>query len=313
MRCPPLGVILFSRNIDNPRQVTDLVADFRICVGRPEAPVLIDQEGGRVARLRPPHWRHPPPAAAFAALQARDPAAARRAARLNARLIAEELRALGITVNCAPVLDLLEPGASDVIGDRAFGSAPRSVASLARAVIRGLRAGGIVPVLKHVPGHGRAAVDSHHALPVVEASREEILRRDAAPFTALAGEGAWAMTAHILYRSLDPDRPATLSPLVLRFVRRAIGLGGPLISDDLAMKALSGDPARLVAAAIAAGCDAVLDCSGDFARTEALLAAAPPLAPSAARRFAEAAQRSPPPARRFDSAAAEAALARLMA
>ncbi|MDW8443954.1 MAG: glycoside hydrolase family 3 N-terminal domain-containing protein [Acetobacteraceae bacterium] len=178
-RLPPFGAILFARNLVAPAQVAALVAAFRAAVGRADAPVLIDQEGGRVARLRPPHWRHPPPAARFGALYARDARAARRAAYLNARLIAEDLRSLGLTVCCAPVLDLPAEGADPVIGDRAFASDPRIVASLGRAVIRGLQAGGVIPVMKHIPGHGRARVDSHLALPVVETSAEELLAHDA--------------------------------------------------------------------------------------------------------------------------------------
>ncbi len=274
--------------------------------------MLIDQEGGRVVRLRPPHWRHPPPAARFGALYARDPLAARRASFLNARLIAEDLRALGVTVCCAPVLDLPAEGADPVIGDRAFAADPRIVSSLGRAMIRGLKAGGVIPVMKHIPGHGRARVDSHLALPVVDATAEEILAHDARPFAALAREGGWAMTAHILYTAWDDRLPATLSSRVLRVIRRRLGFRGPLVSDDLAMKALRGEPGEIARAAISAGCDAVLECSGDLARTEAVLAATPPVSRASAARFAASARRAMP-SPRFSRARAEAVLAALIA
>lgn len=308
---PPFGAILFARNIVEPAQLSDLVEAFRGAVGRPDAPVLVDQEGGRVARLRPPHWRHPPAAAVFGALFARDPVAARRAAFLNARLIADDLARLGITVCCAPVLDVPEPGADPVIGDRAFAADPHVICSLGRAVIRGLQAGGVVPVMKHAPGHGRARLDSHQALPVVEASAEELLARDGRPFAALAREETWAMTAHILYTAFHDTRPATLSPRALRFLRHRLGLRGPIVSDDLAMKALGGAPGDLARAAIVAGCDAVLECSADLARTAAVLAASPTLSRASHARFAAAARRAVPSAR-FHRARAEAALARLL-
>lgn len=309
----PLGLILFARNIATPAQVFDLTAAFRRAVGREDAPVLIDQEGGRVARLRAPHWRHPPPASAFVALAARSPALARRAALLNARLMADDLASLGIDVDCAPVLDLPVPGAHDVIGDRAHGTTPRLAASLGRAVARGLLAGGVIPVMKHIPGHGRALADSHHALPVVEASLRELAARDARPFAALATTCPWAMTAHVVYTALDAARPATLSPAVLRYIRREIGFAGVIVSDDLAMKALSGDPGALAAAAIAAGCDIALECPGDLARTEAVLRAVPALAPAALRRL-KAARRAAAEAfvPRFDPARAAATLASLL-
>ena len=311
-RLRPLGLIVFSRNIDTPAQVFDLTASFRRAVGREDAPVLIDQEGGRVARLKAPHWRHPPAAAVFARLAATNPAAGRRAAYLNARLMADDLADLGIDVDCAPVLDLPIPGAHDVIGDRAHGDTPLMAASLGRAVARGLLAGGVIPVMKHIPGHGRAASDSHHELPVVEASVPEFTARDAKPFAALADTCPWAMTAHIVYRALDPDRPATLSPKVVRYLRREIGFGGVLVTDDLAMKALSGGPGPLAREAIAAGCDLVLECPGDLARTEAVLKAVPGLAGAAARRVKAGARMASGARKRFDRAKAEAALAALL-
>ena len=288
-RLRPLGAIVFARNIHDRRQLADLAMEFRRSVGRDDAPILIDQEGGRVARLRPPHWRHPPAASVFAALYARDPAAARRAAQLNARLIAEDLAEAGISVDCAPVLDMPVPGSHAVIGDRAHGDDHRIASALGRAVIRGLQGGGVVPVLKHLPGHGRARADSHATLPVVDAPVNQLLVRDARPFAALARERAWGMTAHILFTALDPAHPATISPAVIGFIRYRVGFRGFLVTDDLAMKALDGPPGRLARAAIAAGCDAVLECSGDPARTEEVLAEAPAVAREAAARLEEAA------------------------
>ncbi|WP_204251276.1 beta-N-acetylhexosaminidase [Elioraea rosea] len=311
-RLRPLGLIVFARNIDTPAQVFDLTAAFRRAIGREDAPVLIDQEGGRVARLKAPHWRHPPAASVFSRLAATDPAAARRAAFLNARLMADDLADLGIDVDCAPVLDLPVPGAHDVIGDRAHGDTPRMAASLGRAVARGLLAGGVLPVMKHIPGHGRATADSHHALPVVEASLAELRARDARPFAALAETCPWAMTAHIVYRALDPDRPATLSPKVVRFIRREIGFGGVLVTDDLAMKALAGEPGRRAKEAIEAGCDLVLECPGELARTEAVLKAVPELSGTAARRVRAGAKLGAASRTRFERARAEAALAALL-
>jgi beta-N-acetylhexosaminidase len=288
-RTRPLGAIVFARNIDNPRQLADLSVEFRLAIGRHDAPILIDQEGGRVARLRPPHWRHPPPAAVFADLYRRDPAIARRAAHLNARLIAEDLMEAGITVDCCPVLDLPAPGSHAVIGDRAHGDDHRIATALGRAVIRGLQGGGVVPVMKHLPGHGRATADSHATLPVVDAPTDQLLAHDARPFASLAREHVWGMTAHILFTALDPERPATISPAVIGFIRRRVGFRGFLVTDDLAMKALNGPPGALARAAIAAGCDAVLDCAGDPARTEEVLAETPALARDAARRLDQSA------------------------
>lgn len=309
---PPLGLILFARNIDTPAQVFDLTAAFRRAVGREDAPVLIDQEGGRVARLRAPHWRHPPAAAVFVRRAATDPVAARRAAFLNARLMADDLTAIGINVDCAPVLDLPVPGAHDVIGDRAHGDTPRMAASLGRAVARGLLAGGVVPVMKHIPGHGRATADTHHALPTVDATLAQLLARDGRPFAALAEMCPWAMTAHIVYTALDAERPATLSPAAIRFIRRRIGFSGVIVSDDLAMKALAGEPGVLAAEAIAAGCDVVLECPGEIARTEAVLRATPPVTPAAARRLKAGAKAAKAASRRLDRPRAEAALAALI-
>lgn len=282
----PLGFILFARNVATPDQVRELVASLRDSVGRPEAPVLIDQEGGRVARLKPPHWRAAPPAAKIAALADRDVDAACEAAWLNARLIGTELRSLGIDVDCAPVADVPVPGSHDVIGDRAYGTDAGRVATIARAAALGFIDAGIVPVIKHMPGHGRARADSHLELPVVDTPREVLEKTDFMPFRALA-DMPWAMTAHVLYTALDPDRPATTSPTIIRDVIRGhIGFDGVLVSDDLSMKALGGSFAERTAAAIAAGCDVALHCNGDFAEMEQVVAAAPPLTEAARERIA---------------------------
>jgi beta-N-acetylhexosaminidase len=288
----PGGFILFRRNCRSPEQVRDLVASLRDCVRRASAPVLIDQEGGRVARLRPPYWRRYPSAAAIAALP--DPLAG-QAARLGARLIANDLQPLGITVACLPVLDLPVPEADPVIGDRAYGSDPDRVIRLGRAVCDGLLAGGVLPVLKHIPGHGRARVDSHDALPVVETRHEALSKTDFAPFCALAAM-PWAMTAHIIYMAIDPTAPATLSPRIIReTIRGEIGFDGVLVSDDLSMRALGGDIGERARQALAAGCDLALHCNGALDEMAEIAAAVRPLTTAAAARLAraEAMRRSP--------------------
>jgi len=277
----PLGFILFQRNCDNPEQVRALVAALRDSVGSADAPVLIDQEGGRVARLRPPHWQEYPAAAILAAA-----AAPREAVSLTARLIAADLAALGITVDCAPVLDLAFAGADPVIGDRAYGAAPTTVTELGRAACEGLLAGGVLPIIKHIPGHGRATVDSHKALPTVMATGRELAETDFAPFRALY-DMPWAMTAHIVYRALDPDHPATLSRrLIGETIRASIGFDGVLISDDLSMAALPGTLAERAKGALEAGCDVVLHCNGDPVEMTAIAGSIGPLAPAAHRRLA---------------------------
>jgi len=277
---PPLGVILFARNIGRPAQLRTLTADIRDILGE-ATPILVDQEGGRVARLRAPDWPNFPTAASFEGR----PAAA---AHANAALIGLECRAMGLDVVCAPVLDLRLPEAHGVIGDRAFSAEPSEVTRLGREYLRGLQAAGCVPVIKHIPGHGRALADSHLELPRVNATREE-MAQDCLPFAALASLGAWAMTAHILYDAMDAELPATLSPKVIsRVIRGAIGFGGFLISDDLAMKALSGRPAALAQASLAAGCDAVLHCTGEIDETAALLGTCPWLTDAAWHRLEEA-------------------------
>jgi beta-N-acetylhexosaminidase len=278
----PVGFILFRRNCSSPDQVRDLVDSLRVCVGRDDAPVLIDQEGGRVARLRPPHWRIYPSAARLASLP--DPLA-ETAARLGARLIADDLAQLGITVDCLPVLDLPISGADPVIGDRAYGSDPERVARLAGAVCAGLLDGAVLPVVKHTPGHGRANVDSHHACPLVGTSCEELARTDFAPFRALA-RMPWAMTAHIVYAAVDPAVPATLSPAVIaEIIRGDIGFDGVLVSDDLSMRALGGRLGERTRRALAAGCDLALHCNGDPGEMEEVVATAGPISPLTAARL----------------------------
>jgi beta-N-acetylhexosaminidase len=298
----PLGLILFARNCSEPAQVADLAAEFRAIVGRTEAPVLIDQEGGRVARLGPPHWRKPPPAARLAALYAADADAGLEAAALNARLIAHELASLGIDVDCTPVLDVPVIGAHDIIGDRAYGHVPKPVIALAHRVCDGLMQGGVAPVIKHIPGHGRARADSHVELPVVEATYEELSTADFVPFRTLAGM-PWAMTAHVVYTALDRERPATLSPDVIeKTIRRDIGFAGALMSDDLGMSALRGDFAGRARDSLAAGCDVVLHCSGRLDEMRAVAAGLRLMTPAARERVVAAAV--PPAADRFDPAAA---------
>ncbi len=284
----PLGLILFARNVDNPEQVRALIADFRGIVENEFAPVLIDQEGGRVARLKPPHWPKFPPGAVFGDLLVQDRLRGTEAAYLNARWIGAELAALGIDVDCAPVADLPVEGAHDVIGDRAYGHTAAAVVAIGQAVMRGLRDAGVLPVIKHVPGHGRARADSHLDLPVVDTDIQTMAQSDFLPFRAL-NNAPWAMTAHIVYSAIDPGLPATMSARVIeRIIRGHIGFENVLISDDLTMKALKGTPAQTGKAALEAGCDLVLHCSGELAEMQALLAAAPAMTARAAGRIAQA-------------------------
>ncbi len=303
----PWGFILFGRNVATPDQVRTLVADLRACVGRPEAPVLIDQEGGRVARLGPPHWPRFPAGRAYGDLDRIAPGEGVRLASLGGRLIAHELAALGVNVDCAPVLDTPSPGAHDIIGDRAYADAPAAVAELGRAFAQGLLAGGVLPVVKHIPGHGRAAADSHLELPVVAAGLADLAARDFAPFKALA-DLPMAMTAHVVYAAVDPLEPATTSRAVIdTVIRGTIGFDGLLISDDLSMRALGGDFAARARRALDAGCDIVLHCNGAMDEMTAVVAGARPLAGRAARRAAAALARLAPPAP-FDAAAGRARL-----
>jgi beta-N-acetylhexosaminidase len=284
----PWGLILFKRNILTPQQVASLTARFREILGRAAAPVLVDQEGGRVQRLAPPHWRKYPAGAAFEQMAGATDSQRERLAYLGARLIAEDLRALGVTVDCLPVLDVPVEGGHNVIGDRAYSRDPDTVASLGGAAARGLMAGGVLPVMKHIPGHGRAGADSHLELPVVAASRAELEASDFAPFRACAGLPA-AMTAHVVYTALDPDRPATTSPVVIRdIVRGLIGFDGLLMSDDLSMKALTGTFREKAEALTAAGVDMALHCNGDLSEAGGVAEGTPMLAGDALRR-AEAA------------------------
>ena len=258
----PWGFILFARNIGEPEQIRDLVAAMRDSVGRARAPVFIDQEGGRVQRLRPPLAPNYPAAAEISALFRSDREAGLRAAWLLARLHAFDLLQLGITANCLPVLDVPVEGASDVIGARAYGTDPETVALLGNASAEGLLSGGVLPVMKHVPGHGRALADTHFELPTVHASLEELREHDFAPFKALSHLPI-AMTAHVVYSAIDPENPATTSARVIEeIVRGEIGFDGLLVSDDTSMKALSGDFPSKAASILAAGCDLVLHCNG---------------------------------------------------
>ncbi len=255
----PAGYILFGRNIANREQLRRLTDDLRNLDGRTNLPILIDQEGGRVARMKAPEWPDFPSGAAFDALYERAPASAIEAARLNAMALAVMLAEVGITVDCLPLLDVRQPGASDVIGDRALGSEPMRVAALGRAILSGLQAGGVVGVVKHIPGHGRALLDTHEALPTVTASDHD-LQSDLAPFAALR-DAAMAMTCHVIFDAWDRERPATLSPTVIDgIIRQRVGFHGLLMTDDLDMKALSGDVPSRAADAIAAGCDIALNC-----------------------------------------------------
>jgi beta-N-acetylhexosaminidase len=306
-RTQPCGVILFARNVCDPDQVRRLTDAARSAVGS-DILVLIDQEGGRVQRLRPPHWRVLPPAAAFGRLYASDPRQACAAARLTARLAAAELGACGIDTNCAPVLDVPVAGSHDIIGDRAFGSDPRVVCALGRAVAEGYLDGGVLPVIKHIPGHGRATKDSHLDLPVVSASRAELESSDFATFRDLADLPA-AMTAHVVFEAVDGSLPASISARVTaEIIRGHIGFDGLLMSDDLGMRALSGSVGERAAAVIAAGSDIALLCSGDLAETQAVAAAVPTLEGRALARY-QRARAALGQQRPFDVAEAEAARA----
>ena len=283
-RVKPWGFILFKRNVETPDQVRTLTAALRDTVGRADAPVLIDQEGGRVQRLGPPHWGRYPPGRAYGDLAGNDPLVRREITRLGARLMAHDLGALGINVDCVPVLDVPDPSGHEIIGDRAYGKTVDEVALLGRAAAEGLIAGGVLPVIKHIPGHGRAMSDSHLELPVVDASFEDLEGRDFAPFRVLS-DMPLAMTAHVIYSAVDRKRPATTSRKVMRrVIRGAIGFDGLVMSDDLSMKALSGDFAERAADSRAAGCDVVLHCNGDMAEMKAVVKGAGELKGKAAQR-----------------------------
>jgi beta-N-acetylhexosaminidase len=278
-----------------------LVGEFRAVVGR-QAPVLIDQEGGRVQRLGPPHWPTYPPGAAYGALYDRDANLGLAAARLGARLIAADLHNLGIDVDCLPIADVPVAGADPVIGDRAYGTEPAKVAAIAGAIAAGLVAGGVLPVLKHIPGHGRATADSHKKLPVVTTGRATLEASDFAAFRPLAGLPI-GMTAHVVFTAIDPVAPATTSATIVRdVIRDSIGFRGLLMSDDLSMDALSGVLGDRTQAAFAAGCDMVLHCNGKLPEMREVAAHAPELAGEAAGR-AEAALAARKPPQPFDLAA----------
>ncbi len=297
----PWGFILFGRNIDSPDQLRRLTADLRAAVGR-DAPVLVDQEGGRVARLRAPSWREWAPALEECERLA-GPEMRARAMHLRYRLIAHELAAVGIDVNCAPVLDLVHAETHGVIRNRAYGADPAEVALIGRAVADGLLAGGVLPVVKHMPGQGRAGLDSHLDLPTVNASRAD-LAADFAPFRALA-DLPIAMTAHVVYAAVDAGAPATQSPAMVRLMRDAIGFDGLLITDDLSMRALTGDIATRADRAFAAGCDIVLHCNGKPGEAARVVEAAPALAGRAAARAAAALALRTPAATDAEAVAAE--------
>ncbi len=307
----PWGFIVFKRNVSTNEQVRALTESMRDAVGR-AAPVLIDQEGGRVQRLSPPHWPAYPAGARYGEIYDRDPREGLAAARLGARLIASDLAALGIDVDCLPLADVPVSEADPVIGNRAYGTTPGKVAAIAAAVAEGLMQGGVLPVLKHLPGHGRATADSHLALPVVGTDRATLESTDFAAFRPLA-KLPLGMTAHVVFTALDPVAPATTSVTMVREVIRGfIGFDGLLMSDDISMKALSGSLAERARAALAAGCDAVLHCNGSFDERREVAEACPPLSGDAKRR-ADAAllsRRKPAP---FDVAAAREKFAAMSA
>jgi beta-N-acetylhexosaminidase len=307
----PWGFILFKRNVETPEQVARLVRELRESIDDPDAPVLIDQEGGRVQRFGPPHWPVYPPGAVFGALYDIDPALGLTAARLSARLIAADLLEAGVTVDCLPLADLPVAGADAVIGNRAYGTEPHKVARIARAVTEGLQQGGILPVLKHIPGHGRATADTHFRLPEVDTSKAELERTDFAAFQPLA-DLPMAMTAHVVFSALDPAHPATTSATIIeQVIRGVIGFQGLLMSDDVSMNALAGSIAERTRAIIDAGCDMVLHCNGKLDEMREVAREAPELSGKALERAIRAlASRRPPQA--FDRLAARAELDRLI-
>ena len=286
----PWGFILFRRNVDTPDQVRALTAALRETVDDAHTPILIDQEGGRVQRLGPPHWPKYPTGRAYGQVAANDPLTGQALARLGGRLIAEDLRKLGINVDCVPVLDVPQPGAHDVIGDRAYGDTVEVIARLGRSAAEGLIAGGVLPVIKHIPGHGRALSDSHLALPEVDASLEALDATDFQPFRVLS-DMPMAMTAHVIYRAIDKLRPATNSRRAISLIRERLGFGGLLMSDDLSMKALSGDFSDRAKASLRAGCDIVLHCNGNMAEMKAVIAGTGALRGHAGRRAGAALSR----------------------
>jgi len=303
----PWGFILFKRNIETPEQVVLLVGELRDAIENPDAPVLIDQEGGRVQRLGPPHWPAYPPGGVFGVLYDIDRALGLTAARLSARLMAADLTELGVTVDCLPLADVPVAGADAVIGNRAYGTEPDKVAAIARAVAEGLEQGGVLPVLKHIPGHGRATADTHFRLPEVDTPKTELERTDFAAFQPLA-DLPMAMTAHVVFSALDPAQPATTSATIIQqVIRGVIGFQGLLMSDDVSMNALAGSIAERTRAIIAAGCDMVLHCNGKLDEMREVAAETPELSGRALERARRAlASRGAPQA--FDRLAARAEL-----
>lgn len=301
----PFGFIVFARNIETPDQLSSLTTALRDCVGR-DAPILIDQEGGRVQRLRAPHWREWTPPLDFVTAAGNN---AERALYLRYQLIARELATVGIDANCAPVADLITDATHPFLKNRCYGADPESVSLMCRAVAQGLLDGGCLPVIKHMPGHGRSQVDTHHDLPRVDASRQELIDHDFAPFKAL-NDLPMAMTAHLVFTAYD-DLPATQSPVMIDVIRAQIGFGGLLMTDDLNMQALSGDIATRTAAAMAAGCDIALHCKGDLAEMQQVAKAAGNMH-DATRRRAEAALAWRKPSAKVDISTLEAELAGLM-
>ncbi|MGI9409018.1 MAG: beta-N-acetylhexosaminidase [Hyphomicrobiaceae bacterium] len=305
----PAGLIIFTRNAQSPVQLERLVGEARNAIGEDDCLVLVDQEGGRVQRLQPPHWRSLPPAASFAGRLAQDPDGARRAAELVAGLTAHDLRRVGINTNCVPCADRPVSGAHDIIGTRAYGGDTKVISELARIVAAAHMAGGVVPIVKHVPGHGRARVDSHLALPVVDTDADELSHTDFVPFRNLSDLPA-AMTAHVVFSRIDDSAPATTSPTVVSdIIRSEIGFDGLLISDDISMQALRGPIDTRSKDALIAGCDVVLHCNGELAEMEAIAAAVPAMSGAAMRRFEACVaitRNAPYP---LDFAEAEAALA----
>ncbi|QDF38207.1 beta-N-acetylhexosaminidase [Bradyrhizobium symbiodeficiens] len=293
----PWGFILFKRNVATPAQVAALVAELRTAAGAADAPVLIDQEGGRVQRLGPPHWPVYPPGAVFSTLYDTDSTLGLTAARLSARLIAADLADLGITVDCLPLADVPVEGADAVIGNRAYGTEPGKVAAIARAVTEGLEQGGVLPVLKHIPGHGRATADTHFKLPTVDTPRAELERTDFAAFEPLS-DLPMAMTAHVVFSAVDPAQPATTSAtMIADVIRGVIGFQGLLMSDDVSMNALSGNIAERTRAIFAAGCDMALHCNGNIEEMREVAGQTPELSGRALERAnaALAARKAPQP------------------
>jgi beta-N-acetylhexosaminidase len=303
----PWAFILFKRNVENPAQVLKLTTELRTIIGDADAPVLIDQEGGRVQRLGPPNWPVYPPGATFGRLYDTDSALGLTAARLSARLIADDLIQTGVTVDCLPLADVPVAGADAVIGDRAYGTEPGKVAAIARAVTDGLEQGGILPVLKHIPGHGRATADTHFSLPVVDTPESVLEKTDFAAFQPLA-DLPMAMTAHVVFSAVDAAHPATTSAkMIERVIRGSIGFQGLLMSDDVSMNALAGSIAERTRAAFAAGCDVVLHCNGKLDEMHQVARETPELSGKAMQRAQRAlAARKPPQA--FDRTAARAEL-----